>query len=592
MTEIPESIPQKLNVINFGQLSMHYTISYGNPLTHFVDIELNCSSLQKHVLNFHIPAWRPGRYELANYAENISSFEAFDENGDQLKYKKTSRNCWQVKTRGTNTVKVKYQYYANQLNAGVSLLDDQQLYLNFINCLMYLEHQLMEPCLVNLKINPAYKIACGLPKRGTRQLIARDYYHLVDSPMIASAKLKHWKFRQQGVSFNLWFMGSHRLHKPKVIKAFKAFISEQIATIGDFPEPGYHFLFQLPALKIYHGVEHGNSAVIAIGPGNEINKQRYDDFLGVSSHELFHSWNIAKIRPRELLPYDFSKECYFDTGFAVEGITTYYGDLFLVRSGVINQKQYFGEINKLLKRHLENDGRHNAGLVESSRDLWVDGYRSGTPRRKVSIYTKGALVALMLDLKIRFSSKNLASLDHVMKILWIEYGKKSKGYSLSDFQQLCEATARLPLQDYFSKFIYGTTAIEDELSSLLEMVGCQLKCYPSKQMSKRLYGFRITQNEDNWVVSDVHKDSPAYQRLSIGDQIVLVNGQKPKKILNSIMGKSSLRLTIQRTGKTSKVTLHPGAHKNYYLQLRISQQDNPSGFQKSLFQNWIGSQKR
>ncbi|GJM28519.1 MAG: peptidase M61 [Cyclobacteriaceae bacterium] len=566
---------------------MQYTISYQNPLTHFVDIEVSCNAAGKHLLNFLIPAWRPGRYELSNYAENISSFNAVDENGDHLPFKKTSRNCWQVATRGIQAVNVKYQFYANQINAGGSMLDDQQLYLNFINCLMYLEHQIMEPCLVSLKINPAYKIACGLPNRNSRQLIARDYYHLVDSPMIASDKLKHWKFQQHGVSYNLWFMGSHRLYKPRVIKAFKSFIRAQTETMGGFPEPNYHFLFQVPATKIYHGVEHTNSTVISLGPGSELHKTRYHDFLGISSHELFHVWNIKKIRPKGLLPYNFKAENYFEEGFVAEGLTTYYGDLFLVKSGVIDLKQYFKELNKLFKRHFENDGRHYSSLVESSRDLWVNGYSGGDQRRKVSIYGKGAIVGLMLDLSLRRISQNQYSLDDVMRHLWKQFGNTDQGYSVNNIEMLCTQLSGENFKTFFHNFIYGVTPLESELNSLLDHVGCYLVETPSKQSLKKLFGIWGSSEDEGLVIKQIDATSPAWRLVAIGDVITKINGKHVTKNLNKLLGKSStLRLQVNRKGRKLRISV-PRGKAGFFLQYKVAKQQRITEEQRSNFRAWL-----
>lgn len=535
-----------------------------------------------------IPAWRPGRYQLTNYAQNIRGFAAIDQQGNPLSHEKISRNCWQVTAKSVTTVNINYQYYAYQLDAGGSVLDQQQLYLNFINCLLYLPELMGEPCLVDLQIDPSYKIACGLPKRKPRQLMARSYYQLVDCPMIASPKLKHWKFQKHGVQFHLWFQGSHRLPKERTINAFKNFASEQIKTMTGFPESEFHFLFQIPRFKLYHGVEHSNSTVIALGPGSELHKTRYHDFLGVSSHELFHCWNIKKIRPKELLPYDFNGEVYFDTGFIAEGITTYYGDLFLIRSGVFNQAQYFKELNKLFKRHFENEGRHHASLVESSRDLWVDGYQAGAPNKKVSIYTKGALVSLMLDLTIRSLTSHQRSLDHVMRKLWREFGNQDSGYSLKYFRNICEQEAGQSLEEFFELYIRGIAPIEVPLNSLLHQVGCVLKEHGSKQLIKRSFGFRTRLEHNRLTVTQIVPGSPAYEKLSLEDEIISVNGKKPKPKLNSQIGSGrSLKLELLRLGGKVRVTLVP-SKTQFFKQYRIEKLKRPSELQEAYYKRWLG----
>jgi len=376
---------------------MEYFISCPKPLSHYFSIELSITDIKSGYIDLVLPSWRPGRYQIADYAKNLRNLQAVGPRNKPLAVEKLTSNCWRVQCTGAQKIKVTYQYFAYQLDAGSSLIDDQQWYLNPINLLVYVKERLSDPCKVKLDVPKKYIIASGLPLNRYGKLEARNYHQLADAPIIASPHLKHWQFCIEEVDFHLWFMGKHKLNKAETLKHFAAFAREQIETMGSFPESDYHFLYQFPAKSIYHGVEHANSTVIALGPGLRIRQDRYTDFLGVSSHELFHAWNILKIRPQSLLPYDFSQPHYFKEGYVAEGITTYYGDLFLVRSGVFDQQQYFKELDRLFKRHFENFGRDHSSLVESSWDLWLDGYGGGAPDRKVSIYTKGALVALLLD---------------------------------------------------------------------------------------------------------------------------------------------------------------------------------------------------
>jgi predicted metalloprotease with PDZ domain len=172
-----------------------------------------------------------------------------------------------------------------------------------------------------------------------------------------------------------------------------------------------------------------------LGPGNEfVNKDWYDEFLGISSHELFHTWNIKSIRPVEMMPYDYSKENYSRLGFVAEGVTTYYGDFLLYRSGVFSDADYFKTFNEQLQKHFDNFGRFNLSVADSSFDTWLDGYNPGVPNRKVSIYTEGCLIAFMTDICIRKQTSNAHSLDDVMRALFTEFGKKKIGYSENDYQ--------------------------------------------------------------------------------------------------------------------------------------------------------------
>ena len=203
-----------------------------------------------------------------------------------------------------------------------------------------------------------------------------------------------------------------------MLQDFKLFIEYQIQLFGSFPHKAFLFLFQITPYRSYHGVEHHKSTVILLGPSYDIFKNFYSELLGVSSHELYHVWNVKNIRPQEMAPYDFSRENYTQMGYVTEGVTTYMGDRILYESGVFSLNQYFEELQKLFQRHFHNDGRNHYSVAESSWDSWLDGYVAGAPARKVSIYVEGALISLICDAKIRKSTSYKKSLHDVMKSMY------------------------------------------------------------------------------------------------------------------------------------------------------------------------------
>jgi predicted metalloprotease with PDZ domain len=300
------------------------------------------------------------------------------------------------------------------------------------------------------------------------------YAALVDSPLLASPYLQHQSYQVENVNFHVWFLGNYTPNWTKLLADFQAFTEKQIGVTGDFPEKDYHFINWILPTSFYHGVEHRNSTMIVLGPDSE-GEGLYNDLLGVSSHELYHAWNICKIRPVEMMPYDFTKENYFPTGFVAEGVTTYYGDLFLVQSGVFTQEQYLKELETVLKRHFEQDGKAFQSLVESSFDLWLDGYSQAIPHRRVSIYQKGAVVSLILDLMIRLRFGHQKSLETVMKTMWERFGKMGVGYSITDYQRVCEEVYGRSLSQYFKDCIHGNMPLEGMVNELLDAFGLQMQ---------------------------------------------------------------------------------------------------------------------
>ena len=477
---------------------MHYHISVSDPQSHVLNITYTIPEIDANSIEIQLPAWRPGRYEIQNFAKNIQFIEAISASGQKLALHKVTKDRWQVATAGEKEVSIHYTYYAAIQNAGSSYIDETLWYLNFINFCMYTEGRIGESYTIELALPETYKIACGLPF-DNNVLIAKDFYQLVDSPLLASESLQQCEYAVRGVRFKIWMHGNLKPNWKRIERDFRRFSREQIATMGEFPETDYHFLNLILPTAFYHGVEHHNSTMIVLGPDDE-GEGLYTDLLGVSSHELFHAWNIIRIRPAEMLPYDFTKENYFRTCFVAEGCTTYYGDLFLKRSGVFSEENYIKELQVYMKRHFESSSRARQSLADSSFDLWLDGYEKGIPDRKVSVYHKGALVALILDLYLRKKSNHAQSLDTVMQLLWARFGKPFIGYTLQDYINIVEEVAGESLEWYWDECIFGSTPLESRLNDALAFVGLQMSTFSNGNIQLNVMdNFKAKLQRDKWL---------------------------------------------------------------------------------------------
>ncbi|MFN8344903.1 MAG: M61 family peptidase [Spirosomataceae bacterium] len=482
---------------------MHYRLLAALPENHFIDVECRIDRITAEALEIQLPAWRPGRYELQNFAKNIQRFAVFDGGDNPLSFRKITKDRWLIQTKDISEVVVRYTYYANIQNAGSSYVSDDLWYVNPINLCVYAEGCLNEPCTLELAIPAHFQIACGLKKKDNKTLWAKDYYELVDSPLMASATLQHQTYRLQNTTFYVWMQGNIKPNWQQILIDFEKFTAAQIAAMGSFPESEYHFLNLILPTPYYHGVEHRHSTMIVLGPDDE-GEGLYTDLLGVSSHELFHAWNIIRIRPKELLPYDFTKENYFSTCFVAEGVTTYYGDLFLRRSGVFDDAGYYRELQVYMKRHFENNRAAQQSLAESSWDLWLDGYEKGIPQRKVSVYHKGALAALILDLTIRKIHSHQYSLDDVMRLLWERFGIPFVGYSFEDYQAIVEEVAGEPLTWYWTDCILSNMPLENHLNHALAWVGLQMVTFSDGTVHlQELENERAVLQRNQWLNSDI-----------------------------------------------------------------------------------------
>lgn len=484
---------------------MHYHISVTDPESHFLQITYTIPDVAQEHIEIQLPAWRPGRYEIQNFAKNIQFIQATAKDGRKLLLQKLRKDRWKLDTEGESTIQITYNYYASIQNAGTSYVDHELWYLNFINFSMYTEGRIDEPCRVTLALPDNFTVATGLPIVSGSEpgvhLAAADFYQLVDSPLLASESLQKCEYEVRGVPFSIWMHGNLKPNWERIKRDFRRFSREQIATMEEFPEEDYHFLNLILPTAFYHGVEHRNSTMIVLGPDDE-GEGLYNDLLGVSSHELFHAWNIIRIRPVEMLPYDFTKENYFPTCFVAEGCTTYYGDLFLRRAGVFGDEAYIKELQVYMKRHFEHSAHASQSLTESSFDLWLDGYEKGIPSRKVSVYHKGALVALILDLFLRKKTNHKQSLDDVMRLLWQRFGKPFQGYSLRDYQHIAEEVAGESLDWYWNDCILTNEPLENRLNEALSFVGLQMTIFSNGNVQLNVMDdFRGKLQRDKWLTT-------------------------------------------------------------------------------------------
>ena len=559
--------------LKFGTM-IKYLFSYKNAHKHFIDIDLKVKTRGEKSILFQLPAWRPGRYELADFAKNIQKWNAFDENGNEIPFRKITKDLWEVACDGVEEVTITYNYYANVLDAGSSYLDQNQLYVNPVNCCMYVVGRENEKYSLELDLPKDYQIACGI-KDNYSTLVADNFDVLAESPFIASNSMQYISYEVEEVTYHIWIQGPCQPKLEKLSADFKAFTIEQVKNFGSLPVDDYHFLFQITPYRSYHGVEHTNSTVILMGNVEDVFEKQYDNILGICSHELYHTWNIKAIRPKEMLPYDYSKENYSRLGYVAEGVTTYMGDLMLKRSGVFNWQQFLKTQDENLKRHYENDGRHNMSVADSGFDSWLDGYSLGIPNRKTSIYADGALNMLMIDLFIIEYSDGQFSLNDVMKRLYDEY--LTTGYTEDDFQSLCVEYGGLKVSEVFNNHIYGIEDYTNSLKSALELVGFELVKVNNPNPTADMFGFISIVDNGKHIIKKVQNNSLADTNgIVVDDEVISINGietkgKKMNDLLNNTTGTVSMK--IKKRFGTSEVNLECG---HYYPIYCLEKQKNAS----------------
>jgi predicted metalloprotease with PDZ domain len=282
-------------------------------------------------------------------------------------------------------------------------------------------------------------------------------------------------------------------------------------------------------------------------------EEALEELLGISCHELYHAWNVCRIRPKEFLPYDFSKETYTRAGLILEGVTTYFGDLYLLKSGVYNLPTYLRHLEKIIQREAAHYGWKNASIQESSHDLWLDGYVSGIPDRKVNIYSRGALLSLCLDVILLQEGSSLAQ---VMNEMWENFGLPFKGYEVKDFEKLVSASVSNSekITHFFDSYVRGKEDLYPVLEDCFSALGIEIKKTLSENTLLHRAGIQLNGDQ---VIQQIHPDSKAYQYLMVHDQLLDLN------LENAIW-----EVEVLRKGRKLKFSIEQEAG-NYYPLLNL-----------------------
>jgi len=451
-----------------------YRLNCQHQLPYHIAVEIYFAAPSDEV-SLIIPFWRPGRYESGNFAKNFINLEVSSK-GKPLKNFKRSSNELRVLTKRGEEVTVSYLLYARELTAGNTYLDEELLLINPVNACAYVEGLEDEVCSVHLDLPKKWAVSTALKNQDELTYEARDMQHFMDTPIMAAPNIDVLRYDVEGVNFFVHIIGDFAGDETQLVKDFKSFTQHQIDAFGSIPVEEYHYLLMFLPHRTYHGVEHENSTVIILGPAKDLDQRAaYLNLLGVSSHELYHTWNVKYIRPSDWSPYDFTNADFSRLGYVAEGVTTYMGDLMLWQAGVTSDAEFLSEMAALLKRHRDNEGRFNLSLANSSVDTWVDGYTRGTPRRRVSIYVEGALLAFVCDVWLLQSTKGEKNLSDAMKKLF-ETVSKDNGYSEEDYWSiLAEIAPDQPWGELRRKVVDGKGHLEDYVISAFREVGISVE---------------------------------------------------------------------------------------------------------------------
>lgn len=467
----------------------HYRIVPSHPEAHLFEVELLIEKPDPSGQQVSLPAWIPGSYMIRDFAKNIVTIDAFDGNGTPVTLEKLDKQNWRCPPVD-GQLTLRYRVYAWDLSVRSAHLDTTHGYFNGTSVFLRVHGQENHPCSVTIE-RPAgeycrdWRVATTLPCNEETpysfgRYHAADYDELIDHP-VEMGNFTLLEFEACGIPHAMAITGRHYADTERLARDLKTICEYHIRLFGEAPFERY--LFQTMVVgNGYGGLEHRNSTSLMCSrddlplTGDETISDNYRGFLGLCSHEYFHSWNIKRIKPDVFLPYDLSKESHTPLLWAFEGFTAYYDDLSLVRCGLIPPESYLELLGQTITRVIRTSGRTKQSLSESSFDAWTKFYKQdeNAPNAIVSYYTKGSLAALAMDLTLRSRSKGERSLDDVMRLLWQRYGKPhTRGVSPAEMEALLSEVAGEDLSALLQTALRSTDDLP--LKELLARVGIAFK---------------------------------------------------------------------------------------------------------------------
>lgn len=520
----------------------HYSIT-PHPAQHLWQITLSFEHVSGNLNLLKLANWTAGSYMIRDFSRHIVNIQAAL-NDEIIDIYQLDKNTWQLPDQD-GIFTVQYAVYANDLSVRASLLDSERGFIDGACLFLYVPHRRNEPCQVSFNALPEnWQICTTLPRLDTTTYQAANYAELTDHPIELGEHIEILEFLAHGIPHFIALSGYYRdFDRARLIADCQKICEYEIGLFNHtVPFPHYLFLLHLND-NVYGGLEHISSTALltdrkclpSYGMGEP--NAAYTDLLGLIAHEYFHAWNVKSIKPTVFQPYDLDKETYTEQLWAYEGITSYYDDLALVRSGVISVDNYLNLLAQNITRVQRNAGRKHQTLAQSSFSAWHKYYKQdeNSPNAITSYYKQGALFAMCLDLVIRDNSEY--NLDFVMKNLFARYAATAQGTHEGEWQMLASELTGLTLQDFFQHGLYSTADLPLEIC--LAVAGLELRWLPENRSAGngRLVsefpsiapqpelGCLYKQQTDGAVISHVFTGSSAeFATLKPNDKVIAVNG--------------------------------------------------------------------
>ncbi len=575
---------------------LSFTLSMPEPGAQLYHITFSCENLETGHTDFKIPTWMPGYYQVLQYPEKIQNFQVKTADGTPLKWEKANRVTWRVYNDNSTSLQISYDVQANRRFVATNYLDENRGYIAPGGAFMHIDGKIELPA--TIKIIPYQnwnRVATGLEAVEGEPFTYRaaDFDILYDSPILVGPLEELPTFEVQGVPHRFIGYQLGDFDHEAFIADLKKVVEASVDIIGDIPFEEYTFIGIGPGAG---GIEHLNSTAVSFSGNERMNtfngRKGILSFLG---HEYFHHYNAKRIRPIELGPFDYDHGSRTSMLWVAEGITAYYDELLLRRAGLVSEDDLLQTFERTIRSVESAPGRLFQSVTQASFDTWSDGpfgRRGDELNKTVSYYEKGPILGLLLDFKIRHETNGKKSLDDVMRSLYYDiYKKQGRGYTEAEFRSICEKTAGVALDEFFS-YVYSVQPID--YAKYLGYAGLTIDLEP-RQLPGASLGLEARERDGQLVIGKVAWNSPAwYEGIRRGQILLKINDQAATAdLLEEALAQAKpgqiIRLEVEKDGERSTVPMV--LEQPTQIPYAIRQIEHKSKRQKAVFQGWARKAK-
>ncbi|MDP2412413.1 M61 family metallopeptidase [Daejeonella sp.] len=511
-----------------AQNKIAYEVSFTEPQAHYAEVLMNISGVKAAHIDLKMPVWTPGSYLIREFSKNVEGFKAFGSGGKELPFEKINKNTWRISKANSGMIKVSYRVYSFEISVRTSFVDESHAFLSPAGVFMYPDGQLNIASEITINPHKSWsKISTGLEKVTSKPntFYAPDFDVLYDSPFEVGNQ-DIFEFVAEEVRHEVAMYGRGNYNKEILKRDMAKIVTEQTRTFGINPNKRYVFIVH-NFNSGSGGLEHLNSTVLGASRNSYNTETGLLRFLGLVSHEYFHIWNVKRLRPIALGPFNYEQENYTRNLWIAEGFTAYYQDIYTKRAGLQSPDRYLMNLAASISSVENQPGNRIETVSDASFDAWIKQYRpnENSANSTISYYSKGALIALIMDLETIYSTQAKAGLDEVMKAMYDEYyTKKGRGYTDAEFKTMLEKVAGKSFDDVYKDYVNGVKTID--YNKYFAYAGFTLIDDAAKGNEAYL-GALTALKDGKIIVTNVSRQSPAWiAGLNVNDEILSIDGNR------------------------------------------------------------------